>query len=189
MLGIRYLGQLHVRYSVYDATDLTPFKPAAFIFWKISSHKSGTGRRKAWNSPELDDKPCEYEQCGRGDDILEEDALIIDEKSVIVPLHNVGQPVRLAGRIRRCTTGRDIPGTRSQRNRPGEKHETERKQHRKRQRHSRLWHSCKGGTKLWGILLHIAVAGPLYIIRIRLRIPARDAVKECTMHSARTVGQ
>ena len=35
------------------STYLTPFRPAATIFWKISSHRSGTGRRNVWNSPEL----------------------------------------------------------------------------------------------------------------------------------------
>ena len=36
------------------STHLTPLSPAATIFWKISSQRSGTGRRKVWNSPELE---------------------------------------------------------------------------------------------------------------------------------------
>ena len=34
-------------------TYLTPLSPAATIFWKMSSQRSGTGSRKVWNSPEL----------------------------------------------------------------------------------------------------------------------------------------
>ena len=34
-------------------TYLTPLNPAATIFWKMSSQRSGTGSRKVWNSPEL----------------------------------------------------------------------------------------------------------------------------------------
>lgn len=34
-------------------TNLTALRPAALNFWNMSSHKSGTGIRKAWNSPEL----------------------------------------------------------------------------------------------------------------------------------------
>ena len=36
-----------------NSTYLTAFRPAATIFWNMSSHRSGTGRRKVWNSPEL----------------------------------------------------------------------------------------------------------------------------------------
>ena len=40
-------------HSQTRSTYLTAFKPAATIFWNISSHRSGTGRWNVWNSPEL----------------------------------------------------------------------------------------------------------------------------------------
>ena len=40
-------------------THLAAFNPAATIFWKMSSQRSGTGKRNVWNSPEL----CAFVSC------------------------------------------------------------------------------------------------------------------------------
>ena len=53
--GYRYYDRDYVRvgFKAGKTTHLTPLSPAATIFWKMSSQRSGTGRRKVWNSPEL----------------------------------------------------------------------------------------------------------------------------------------
>ena len=51
----------HKQNGGHAYTYLTPLRPAATIFWKMSSQSSRTGRRKVWNSPEL----IVYSQCGR----------------------------------------------------------------------------------------------------------------------------
>lgn len=71
-------------------TDLTPFIPAATIFWKISSQRSGTGKRKVWNSPELRrvSQAMSPYKSNEGN-ALQEHALSVDPEAVVVPLHSV----------------------------------------------------------------------------------------------------
>ena len=81
---------------------LTPLRPAATIFWKMSSHSSRTGSRKVWNSPELVDhyqQQAESRCCHSLADSLEEYALIMYPQSIVVPLDGVSVAIRPAGGV------------------------------------------------------------------------------------------
>ena len=83
---------------VYD-TYLTPLRPAATIFWKMSSQSSRTGRRKVWNSPELIACSQRGQNQSTSSDSLKEDPLVVDPQGIVVPLDDVGVPGGLARRI------------------------------------------------------------------------------------------
>ena len=72
-------GLYYVPAETNNNTYLTPLSPAATIFWKISSQRSGTGSRKVWNSPELKRRQRMYRAEKRRLDILKEYALVVDE--------------------------------------------------------------------------------------------------------------
>ena len=67
----------------------------------MSSHRSGTGRRNVWNSPELcgSEISATHEMWVREEYSLDKHPLIMEEQRVVVPLDDVGEAIGLPRRL------------------------------------------------------------------------------------------